>query len=363
MPSHETIFFILFIAFIIFVLLIDLLLVGRKSHEVSTKEAAIWSIIWVTLGLSFTFFLSWKGHLVHGIENFDDLQSVVNKYASHLVLFPDNYAKSINVYNNHMAIDYITGYLLEKSLSVDNLFVMMMILTAFSVRKISYKPILFWGILGAIILRSIFIFAGAALVKRFDWILLIFGAFLIYSAIKMFFDKEEKIEPQNHKLIKFFSKHFPIYPRYVSTKFFFRKDKRLMFTPLFLVLIFIEFSDLVFAFDSIPAIFSVTLDPYVVFFSNIFAILGLRALFFLLIKIVDKFHYLKIGVSILLLFIGVKLLLHSWLDKIGFENYYSLIFIVAVLLISVLLSLIFPKKEDIALKELINKKDEIIDEN
>lgn len=358
MFSNETIFFALFVVFIIAILLVDLLLVGRKSHEVSIKEATIWSIIWVTLGLSFALFLSWKGHLVHGIENFADLQIVVNKYASHLTLFPDDFQRSLNIYDNNMALDYITGYLLEKSLSVDNLFVMMMILAAFSVRKINYKPILFWGILGAIILRSVFIFAGAALVKRFDWLLLIFGAFLIYSAIKMFFDKNENIQPQDHKLVKFFSKHFPIYPRYVSTNFFFRKNGKLMFTPLFLVLIFIEFSDLIFAFDSIPAIFSVTLDPYVVFFSNIFAILGLRALFFLLIKIVDKFHYLKIGVSILLLFIGVKLLFHTWMEKIGFENYHSLIFIVVILTVSVLLSVIFPKKENQPLLEAINKKDE-----
>lgn len=351
MISNEVIFFTVFVIFIVAVLLVDLLLVGRKEHEVTIKEATIWSVIWIALGLGFTLFLYWKGHLVHGVENFADLQQVVNKYAGHLELYPDDYERSRRVYDQHMALNYITGYLIEKSLSVDNLFVMMMILSAFSVRKVSYKPVLFWGILGAIVLRSGFIFAGAALVLKFHWLLYIFGVFLIYSAAKMIFKKEEKIEPQNHKLIKFLSRHFPIYPRYVGQRFFIRKDKKIYFTPLFLVLAFIEFSDLIFAFDSIPAIFAVTLDPYVVFFSNIFAILGLRALFFLLAKIVDKFHLLRYGVALLLLFIGLKLLLHKWLEHLGFENYHSLIFIVSILTLSVVLSLVFPPKKQLTIEE------------
>jgi tellurite resistance protein TerC len=218
------------------------------------------------------------------------------------------------------------------------------------VRKEHYKPVLFWGILGAIILRSVFIFVGAALIHQFSWLLLVFGGFLVYSGIKMYVDrnKDEIVEPQNHKLVKFLSNRFLVYPRYVSSRFFLRKNKKFYITPLFIVLVLIEFSDLIFAFDSIPAIFAVTIDPYIVFFSNIFAILGLRALFFLLIKVVDKFWLLKPGVSILLIFIGFKLLFHHWLDFIGFKTVHSLMFISFVLVFSIVLSLLFPrdKKSD-----------------
>jgi len=344
--TNEALFFIGFIVLIVAVLMVDLLLVGRKTHIVSTKEAAIWSGIWIGLALLFSLFLEMRGDMVHGIENMADLQRVTTLYASHLKLIPDNFEASLQLYRDNMAIAYLTGYLIEKTLSVDNLFVILMILTAFGVRTQHYKPILFWGIMGAIVLRFVFIFVGAALIKKFDWILLIFGGFLVYSAIKMYIDrnKEEKIDPQHHPIVKFLSKYFRVFPKYIGGNFFVKKDARIYITPLFIVLVLIEFSDLIFAFDSIPAIFAVTLDPYVVFFSNIFAILGLRALFFLLIKIVHKFHLLKAGVSILLFYIGLKLLFHHYLDEIGYENMYSLIFISVVLVGSIVLSLVFPKK-------------------
>lgn len=347
MHQTEIIFFSLFVLAIVAFLMIDLLLIGRKEHIVSAKEAAIWSAIWISSALLFGFFLKFHGEIVHGIKTYEDLVFIAEKYAEKIQLYPDDFERSLQSFRNHQFLTYITGYLIEKTLSVDNLFVMMMILSGFSVKKEHYKPVLFWGILGAIILRSLFIFAGAALIHQFSWLLLVFGGFLIYSGIKMYVDrnKEENIQPQNHYLVKFLSKHFAVFPRFVSSRFFIVQKGKFFITPLFIVLVLIEFSDLVFAFDSIPAIFAVTIDPYIVFFSNIFAILGLRALFFLLIKVVDKFWLLKPAVSILLIFIGLKLIFHTKLDEIGFETMYSLIFILVVLTGGIVFSLIFPKKE------------------
>lgn len=195
-------------------------------------------------------------------------------------------------------------------------------------------------------LRFIFIFVGAALIAKFAWILYIFGAFLIYSGIVMFRNrnKEEKIDTENHKLVKFASKYFRVHPHFVGDKFFHHIDGKRFITPLFLVLIMIESSDLIFAVDSIPAIFSITKDPYIVFFSNIFAILGLRSMFFLLVNVIHKFHFLKAGLSILLVYIGIKMLTEHWLEQIGFTTVHSLLVIVGILGGSVIASLVFPKK-------------------
>jgi len=347
MLSNEVIFFTLFIVFIVTVLMIDLKFIGKNSHIVSFKEASIWSVIWVSTALLFFVFIRYFGEHIHGIQNIADLKEVITKYSYNLKIDESDYAKSLDMYRKNMSVSYLSGYFIEKSLSVDNLFVILMILTGFSVRKENYKPVLFYGILGALVLRFIFIFAGSALVHQFSWLLLVFGAFLIFQGVKMFIQRniEETIEPQNHKLVKFLSKRFPVYPRFVKDRFFVRKSGKLFVTPLLIVLIFIEFSDVIFAFDSIPAIFSVSIDPYVVFFSNVFAILGLRALFFLLIKVVDMFHYLKVGISFLLAFIGFKLLFHTWLDKIGFKTEYSLFIILFILVTSIVLSLVFSKKE------------------
>ncbi len=347
MHATELLFYTVFVAVIVAILMIDLLVIDRKSHEVSLKEALLWSLLWIVLGLSFGAFIFFHGETIHGIKTFDQLQQVVTHYQYDVKLIPGDFEQSLKNFRKIMALDYITGYLLEKTLSLDNLFVMIMIFIAFSVKKEYYKRVLFWGILGAIVLRTIFIFAGAALVLKFHWILYIFGVFLLYSGAKVFFGGgEEKIEPQNHPVIRFLSKHFSIYPRYVKDHFFVRLKKHWYVTPLFIVLIFIEFSDIVFAFDSIPAIFSVTLDPYLVFFSNIFAILGLRAMFFVLAKIVDKFYYLQYGVGLLLIFIGLKMLFAEKLHQLGFTNLHSLIFILVVLTVSALLSWWFPKTEN-----------------
>ncbi len=347
MFTIETLFLAGFIVFVISVLLLDLLVIGGKSHTVSFKEASIWTLVWVTFALSFALFLLFHGEKMHGINSFEKLVLIVKAYAPQLNLTGLGYEEAVVLYRKTMAIDYLSGYLIEEILSIDNLFVIIMILSAFSVKPESYKPVLFWGILGAIVLRFLFIFIGAALIQKFEWILLIFGAYLIFAGVKMFLNrnKEEKIEPQNHPLVKFLSRHLRVFPRYVKNKFFVRRNGLVYITPLFIVLVMVEFTDLIFATDSIPAIFSVTRDPYVVFFSNIFAILGLRSMFFLLIHVVNKFHYLKIGIALLLVFVGVKLLAHTWLEAIGFKSVHSLYFILFVLFSSVMLSVLFPTKE------------------
>lgn len=334
-----------FVVFIAAILVLDMLVIDRKAHVVSIKEAGTWTAIWIGLALLFSVFLWFHGDMVHGIENMQDLQAVAARYAAHLKLDASDFEASLQQYRHYMTISYISGYLIEKTLSVDNLFVMMMIFTSFGVGKNEYQHVLNWGILGAIVLRFIFIFLGAAIISRFDWILLVFGALLVYSGIKMYVNrnKKEEINVEKHPLVKFLTKTGRMYPKFMGDKFFVRETGKWLLTPLFVTVLVIEFSDLIFAFDSIPAVFSVSLDPYVVFFSNIFAILGLRAMFFLLAAIADKFRYLKTGVCVLLVFIGVKMLIHKYFE---IDAIASLLFIIAVLIISIGASLIIPQKKD-----------------
>ena len=339
---------LIFLVFILIVLIIDLVLVGRNVHVISSKEAAIWSIIWISLGLAFYFVLLHFGHLLHGIETKEELLLIVKKYNPYLEFKSTVFDEMLVEYKKSQAINYVSGYFIEKTLSIDNIFVMLMILQGFAVPLKDYKLVLFWGILGAIVLRFVFIFAGVAIIQKFEWILLVFGAFLLYQGIKILVHKEkENNYPKNSPLIKFLSQRINIYPQYYKDSFWFREKGKLFFTPLFLVLILIEFSDLVFAFDSIPAIFAVSRDPFIVFFSNVFAILGLRSLFFLVANLVNKFRFLKPGVAILLIFVGFKLLLHSYLKEWGFQPEYSLYFIATVMVLSIVFSIIFPKKEKI----------------
>ena len=334
-----------FVVFIAAILVLDMLVIDRKAHVVSIKEAGTWTGVWIGLALLFSVFLWFHGDMVHGIENMQDLQAVAARYAAHLKFNSDDFEGSLQQYRHYMTISYISGYLIEKTLSVDNLFVMMMIFTSFGVGKNEYQHVLNWGILGAIVLRFIFIFLGAAIISRFDWILLVFGALLVYSGIKMYVNrnKKEEINVEKHPLVKFLTKTGRMCPKFMGDKFFVKKAGKWLLTPLFVTVLVIEFSDLIFAFDSIPAVFSVSLDPYVVFFSNIFAILGLRAMFFLLAAIADKFRYLKTGVCVLLVFIGVKMLIHEYFE---IDAIASLLFIIAVLIISIGASLIIPQKSD-----------------
>ncbi len=345
--SAEIISIIVFLVFVIALLLVDLLLIGRTVHVISMKEATIWSIFWISIGMAFYFVILYFSHLLHGIETKEELLEIANKYNPYLKFQSSTFSEMLHEYRKSQAINYISGYFIEKTLSIDNIFVMLMILQSFSVPEKDYKKVLFWGILGAIVMRFAFIFAGVALIRQFEWILYIFGAFLLYQGIKIMVKKDDDgKDPKDSPIFKFVSKHLRVHQDYTKDRFWFRDNGKLFFTPLFLVLVMIEFSDVVFAFDSIPAIFSVSRDPFIVFFSNVFAILGLRSLFFLVANMVNKFRFLKPGIGILLIFVGIKLVLHDRLKSWGFQPEYSLYFIGFVLISSIILSLIFPKKEE-----------------
>lgn len=345
--SNELLFISSFAIFIVLMLAFDLGIFNKKDHVIKYREAVIMSLIWVCFALAFYVLITLHGEWIHGVNSMDKLREVVMLHKHNINLIPTDYLASLELYRSNLALEFITGYLIEYALSVDNIFVIVLVFTAFSVREKYYHRVLFWGILGAIIMRFLFIFLGATMIREFEWILYLFGAFLIYTGVMMFVkrNEEEKIETENHPAVKFASKLFKVFPRYVGRNFFVRKGGVNLVTPLFIVLIVIEFTDLIFAVDSIPAIFSVTKDPYIVFFSNIFAILGLRSMFFLLVNVIHQFHYLKIGLSVLLTFIGVKMLAHDWLHSIGFETIHSLIVIVLILALSIIASLVFPNKE------------------
>lgn len=347
--TNETLFLTGFLVFIFFILALDLGLLKKKSDTISMKQAGLMSFFVVTLAMGFYFLLINYGHLLHGIDSMDKLTHVIGKHQHPIKIVPNDLEHSLQIYNQNLGIEFLTGYVVEYALSVDNIFVIVLIFTAFGVAQRNYHRVLFWGILGAIVMRFIFIFVGAALIEKFSWIMYVFGAFLVFTGVKMFFDKDDddKIDTQNHPVVKFANRFFKVHNNFVGNKFFVTIDGIKKITPLFLVLLIVEATDLIFAVDSIPAIFSVTKDPYIVFFSNIFAIIGLRSMFFLLAGIIDKFRFLKVGLSVLLTFIGLKMLFHHYLEEWGFTTTHSLLVIVSILGLSILLSLIFPeiKKE------------------
>lgn len=346
--TNEFLFISGFLLFIVLVLSLDLGLFSKTEKVISLKQAGIMSLIMVSLALGFYFFLLVEGHQLHGVSNYQKLAQVVKQHQHQITLVPNNFAESLKIYNQNLGLEFLTGYVIEYALSVDNIFVIVLIFSAFAVPEKYYHRVLFWGILGAILMRFVFIFVGSALINQFAWVLYIFGAFLVFTGLKMFFSKEEddEIDPENHKVVKLASKYFAIHPKYEGKRFFYKVHGKKFITPLFLVLLIVEFTDLIFAVDSIPAIFSVTKDPYIVFFSNIFAIMGLRSMFFLLVNIIHKFHYLKTGLAILLTFIGVKMLAHHYLQLWGFTTQHSLLIILFILTVSVVASLIFPKKAE-----------------
>jgi TerC family integral membrane protein len=275
--------------FVLAMLALDLGVFHRKSHAVSTREAIIWSIVWISLALLFNgaIYLFWQQ------------------------LRPDSPAS-----NSEAALQFLTGYLIEKALSVDNIFVFVLIFSYFRVPAAYQHRVLFWGILGALVMRGTMILAGAALIKQFHWIIYVFGAFLIFTGIRMAFHKNEELHPEDNPLVKLVKRLVPVTKDYQGDRFFVREAGRLLATPLLIVLVVVESTDLIFAVDSIPAIFAVTEDPFIVYTSNVFAILGLRSLYFLLAGVIDKFHYLKLGLSVVLVFVGVKMLLTDTAFKI-----------------------------------------------
>lgn len=270
-----------FITFVLVMLVIDLFMVGgNKAHKVSFKEAAAWSVVWFGLAMLFNLGLWWYLKGSYGSEIADT-----------------------------KALEFLTGYLIEKSLAVDNIFVFLMIFSFFAVPAEYQRRVLIYGVIGAIVMRAIMILAGAWLIQEFHWILYLFGAFLVITGIKMLIFAESEPDLGKNPLLNWIKGHMRLTPDYRGEKFWVIENGVRVFTPLFLVLIMIELSDLVFAVDSIPAIFAITTDPFIVFTSNIFAILGLRAMYFMLAGLADRFHLLKYGLALVLVFVGVKMLM------------------------------------------------------
>lgn len=339
-------FFIVFIVFIVVMLSLDLGVFHKKDHVVGIREAAMWTGIWVLLAMGMGALLFFRAEWVHGISNMDDLLAYAKGQPSLLAALQGagSYEAALSLYRHEVTEQYLAGYFLEESLSIDNIFVMIMIFVSFGIEKKYYHRVLFWGVLGAIVMRFVFIFALGALVTRLSWILAIFGVILIFSGVKMFRDKgDEKIDTESHPMVRFASKHFRVSPKMDGHNFFTQIDGKRYMTPLFLVLLVIEFSDVIFAVDSIPAVFSVTTDTYIVYFSNIFAIMGLRSLFFLLSDVADRFWLLRYGLGVLLCFIGVKMIAGEFLG-LHISTMASLAVILGILVGSIVLSMAIKRK-------------------
>lgn len=290
--------------FVVLMLALDLGVFHRTAHEVKMKEALTWSAIWIALAMIFNVVIYyWKGQDV--------------------------------------ALEFLAGYVIEKSLSVDNIFVFVLIFTYFNVPAKYQHRVLFWGILGALIMRAIFIAAGVTLIEKFHWIIYVFGIFLVITGIKMAVNKGTKIDPEKNVAVKFFKKFFPVSNEYHGSKFWIKQTGKWVATPLFIVLLLVEFTDLIFAVDSIPAILAVTKDPFIVYTSNVFAILGLRSLYFALAGLMHWFTYLHYGLAAILIFVGIKMLL---VDVYKIPIAISLLTILSILTISIVLSLIKSKK-------------------
>ncbi len=306
MVNHEIVMIIVFFLIIGTLIYIDLEVLNKRSHVISTKEAALYSFMWISIALLFN--------------------AGVYFYVG-----------------REKAIEFLTAYLVEESLSVDNLFVFVVILEKFSIHR-RYQPrVLKWGILGAIIFRAIFIVAGIELIKVFEWMIYIFGLVLIYTGIKLFLEKDKTVEPEKSRTLKLIRRWFPVTVRSTEGKFFIKRMGKRFITRMFLALVLIETTDIIFAFDSIPAVIAITRDPFIAYTSNIFAVLGLRSLFFLISNLVVLFRFLKYGVATILIFVGIKMLLSHYYH---IPNFLSLLVIVVILGISILLSLVIPEGKD-----------------
>jgi tellurite resistance protein TerC len=306
--GSSTALWIGFSLFILFMLGLDLGLFNRKAHTITHREATIWSVVWLCLASIFASIVFWFQGSQRGLE-------------------------------------FVTGYLIELSLSVDNLFVFLLIFSYFKVPSRYQHRVLFWGVMGALVMRLTMIFVGATLISRFGWIIYIFGAFLIYTGIRMFRQESTDIQPEESFIVRLVTRYIPLSRSYEDEKFFTRVNGKTAGTLLLLVLVIVEVTDLVFAVDSIPAIFAITTNTFIVYTSNVFAILGLRSMYFLLAGVVEKFHYLKMGLAIVLTFIGAKMLVVA--AGIHIPIWLSLIFVGVVLLSSVAASLIWAKHADL----------------
>lgn len=312
MIDQQIILWIGFILLVFLMLALDLGVFHRKAHVIETKEALLLSIFWISLAIMFNIGIYlWSGE--------------------------------------QKALEFLTGYVMEKALSVDNLFVFLMIFSYFHVPSIYQHKILFWGILGALIMRAIFIATGIALIEKFHVVIYIFGAFLIITGIKMAFQGDKKIEPEKNPLLRYFRKVMPITESYEEDKFFVKRSGKYFATPLFIVLLVVESTDILFAVDSIPAILAVTTDPFIVYTSNVFAILGLRALYFALARVMPMFYYLNYGLSIILTFVGTKMLIS---DYYKVSTMVSLVTVAGILVIAVIFSVIRSRMLEYRVKEL-----------
>jgi len=308
------VFWVVFNAFVLLMLVLDLGVFPRKSPAVRFNAALAWTFVWVSLAGLFAL--------------------LVHQFRHHMVPNPTRP-------NSELALEFVTGYLIEESLSMDNLFVFLLIFRYFRVDRSHQHAVLFWGILGALIMRAAFIIGGVTLINRLHWIIYLFGAFLVYTGIRLFRQQETEIHPENNPVLKLFRRFVPIAPQYEGRKFFVKRGAQWIATPLAVVLIVVETTDLMFATDSIPAILAITRDPFIVYTSNVFAILGLRSLYFALAGMMEVFHYLHYGLSVILIFIGVKMLGSEYFQiPIGV----ALSVVGGIMVISVIASLVFPKR-------------------
>lgn len=327
-------FYLSFSGFVLLLLALDLGIFHRQAHEVSFREASIWSVVWIALALGFNYLLYqyalWqfpRDARLMAIPGFD----------------PSNAAWSVS-------LEFLTGYIVEKSLSVDNIFVFLLVFGYFAIPSKYHHRMLFYGIIGALIFRAIFIALGSVLMQ-YHWVVLVFGAFLIFTGVKMMFAPEKEVSPDKNLLIRLFRRFVPVTDRLHGQNFFIKESGRFYATPLFIALLFLEATDVIFAVDSVPAIFALTDEPLIVYTSNIFAILGLRALYFMLAGAVDKFYMLKYGLAVVLIFVGLKMVWLNGLFDGKFPISISLGIIATVIALSIILSLIFPKAHADTLSE------------
>lgn len=295
---------VLFNAFVLAMLALDLGVFHRRPREMKVKEALGWSAMWIALALGYNLIIYfWLGP--------------------------------------HKALEFLTGYLIEKSLSVDNLFVFLLMFSYFRVAGRHQHEVLFWGIIGALIMRALFIAMGVTLIHRFAWIIYVFGGVLIYSGVRMALEKEREIRPEKNPVLRLFRRLVPVTETYAGGKFFVKQNGRTLATPLLVVLVVVETTDVIFAVDSIPAVLAITTDAFIVYTSNVFAILGLRALYFALAGVMDMFHHLHYGLSVILAFVGTKMILSAWHMEI--PTGIALGVVAVVLVLSIIASLIWPK--------------------
>jgi tellurite resistance protein TerC len=314
MPQNW-IFWLAFNLFVLAMLALDLGVFHRKEHVVKFKEALVWTAVWVSLA---------------GV------------FALLLLFFGQTMAASPRP-NSELSLEFLTGYLIEESLSVDNLFVFLLIFRFFKVPKTDQHAVLFWGIIGALVMRAIFIFAGIGLINRFHWLIYVFGGFLVYTGIKLFKQEHAEVHPERNPLVNLFRKFMPVTSDYHGKHFFVRQNARLYATPLAVVLLVIETTDVVFAVDSIPAVLAITRDPFIVFTSNVFAILGLRSLYFALAGLMELFHFLHYGLAIILTFIGLKMMASNYVHV---PIWAALGIVIGVLAVSVVASILIPHKKN-----------------